>query len=248
MINIVKDCLRKRKIQHFLYVHLLFLIGLVGLNISVVELTWSLAAFIVVVNPLSAVITHNKFKHEYVAFRNGVAEWFSLAYICVYSFWNSSDFKSYHILHHRAWLTNSDPTAVEIQQGKLRYYVGLTNPCAVPTIATKESDRVLWMNQHFWLIKIALYAGVILIFGTKVFFLSVIAQQFYQYVFSKIHDLAFHSNDHIGPSRDLPWLFPIYFNSAWHIDHHRDYDKQELWRWPLVNPQYWFTKLLVVEK
>ena len=228
-----------------MYVHILFLSGLVLLDVSWADLAYSFLFFILIVSPISAVILHNKFKHEYVEFSNSIAEWFGLLYICIYSFWKSDDFKSYHILHHKAWLTDNDPTAVEIRQGKLRYYVGLTDPCPIPKVHTNETWKVDFMNHHFWTIKGLAYLSIVLLFGLKIFYLTVIVQQLYNYVHAKIHDMVFHSSDHLGPAKDVPWLFPFYFNSAWHIDHHSNYSKAEDWRLPWINAQYLFTRLLV---
>ena len=245
MLDSLKKLLSKKKIQHFIYIHLLFVAGLIFLDITLTNLLWSLAGFILIVYPLNTVIVHTKFKHDYVEFRNKFTEAIGLLFICMYSHFKPADFKSYHIQHHKRWLTYQDPTAAEIQQGWLKYYVGLTEPCAIEKVVTRDTNGIKFLNQYFWISKFVIYAIIVLCLGVDTLFLSVIAQQFYYYAIGKVHDIAFHGQDlTAGPGRNLPWTFPIWFNNAWHAEHHADYSKQEPWHWHWINPQFWFHSLL----
>ena len=240
MINTVKQLLHKKKFQHFLYVHVLFVAGLLGLDISVKALLISLIFHVLILSPFMTLVTHLKFNHDQVTLKNSFLEWLSLIMMCVYSFWPFRDVKSYHIQHHKTWLTAKDPTASEIAQGPIRYYVGITEPCAITPVNSLPDSRVKFVNDNFYFIKFSVYFFLASIFGFTMFFYMIIAQQFFFYVTEKIHDMAFHSSPN---ARDKPWLFPLYFNNSWHITHHKDYNRLEAWHCPWINPQYWLFRL-----
>ena len=241
MTQFLKHIFSKRKFQYFLFVHFLFVVGLLMLDITVAGLLLSLLLHILVVAPISTLITHLKFNHNYIKFKNSIFEWAGLAFMCTYSFFKFTDVKSYHVCHHQYWLTPSDPTASEIAQGKIKYYLGLTEPCTVPKFEAMPDSKINFASQNFYLIKLSIYLIIILLFGINAFFYSIIAQQFYFYALTgKLHDMAFHSN---LDAVDKPWLFPLYFNDSWHVEHHREYAKLNSWHWPCINVHYWFYKL-----
>lgn len=239
-----KKFLSKRKIYYFFYVHLLFISGLFLLDLSVSGLVISFLCYILVLSPIASLITHLKFNHGYIQFKSSILEWVGLLFMCAYSYFKFTDVKSYHVYHHQQWRTLYDPTAAEIAQGKIKYYLGLTDPCAVPTVEITNNSKINFVNQNFYLIKLSIFLVVILLFGMNVFFYSIIAQQFYFYVLGKIHDVMFHSNI---DAVDKPWLFPIYFNDSWHIKHHADYSKLDSWQWPWINLHYWYYKLFFIQ-
>lgn len=240
MIQQIKQNWHKRKLLYFLYVHVGFGLGLIFLDLSLTGLVLSLLFHIMILSPIMALIVHYRFNHGYIEFKNSAIEWISLILIAVYSFWKFTDIKSYHVYHHRTWLTDKDPTGSEIHQGMVRYYVGATDPKAIPKLKQVHDDKVDCINQYFYLIKFVVYVTIIVLFGINVFFYTVILQQFYFYVFEKIHDLAFHWST---TAKDKPWLFPLYFNSSWHIEHHAGYQQPDVWHWPYINMHYWFYRL-----
>lgn len=240
MLEFLRSSFSKRKFHHFLYTHIIFFLGILILNISWIEFLYSVVFFLTVVSPFIAIIAHLKFNHNYIEFRSGLLEWAGLLFMTTYSFWKFENLKSYHILHHTKWNTNDDPTWREIQQGKLIYYIGLVHPTAIPLIPTKENNKIQFVNQHFYPLKLFIYGLIALLFGIKVLFLFVLSQQFYYYVSSKSHEMLFHSSKQ---ARDLPLLFPIFFNNAFHVEHHREYNKLDPWHWPAFNLQYWYYKL-----
>ena len=240
MFASIKDTLFKKKFQHFLYTHVLFLAGMIWFDIILSEFLLSLLYFIVVVAPFFAVIAHLKFNHNYIDFKNSFNEWCGLVFMTVYSFWKFKDLKSYHILHHKNYNTDQDPTYSEIQQGRINYYIGLVDPTAIPTVKVVESQKIAFINTYFYAIKISIYFAIALIFSFKALFLFVFAQQFYYYVYSKCHEILFHGS---LQARDLPIFFPIFFNNAWHVEHHTKYDELDPWHWPFVNLHFWYYKL-----
>lgn len=230
----------KKKFYHFFYTHSLLILGLLFLDLSWSAVLISLFLHVLILSPLMTTIVHYRFNHGYMEFKNSVLEWLSLILIIVYSFWKFTDVKSYHIYHHRKWLTDQDPTGSEINQGVFRYYVGATDPRAIPSLEQVHDSKVDQINQYFYLIKFVVYVTIIALFGINVFFYTIILQQFYFYVFEKIHDLAFHWSN---SSKDKPWLFPLYFNNSWHIEHHAGYQQPDVWHWPYVNMHYWLYRL-----
>lgn len=242
MFKTIINTLKKKKIQHFLYVHLLFFCGIVALNISFNELLFALFLNILIVSPVSSVITHSKLKHDYYNFKNDFFEWLALIYICVFSFWKIEDSKSYHIQHHKAWLTDKDPTGSEIAQGKVNYYIGTTVPCAIEKMQTKDNEKIKFINKYFYHIKILFYI-LFLFVSIKLFFLIIVAQQFYGFVLYKLHDIIFHQYDYENQYSNKPWLFFLYWNDAWHIDHHVDYTKPEKFYFKWANPHYYISKI-----
>ena len=69
------------------------------------------------------------------------------------NFWKFSDSKSYHITHHKEWLTDSDPTAGEVRQGYWRYYFGLTEPYDIPTLYFDRDAEIDFVNKYYFPIK-----------------------------------------------------------------------------------------------
>jgi hypothetical protein len=231
----------KKKINYFLYTHVLLILGVLFLDLSWSAMLISLLAHVMVLSPILALTVHYRFNHNYIEFKNSTLEWLGLLLIAVYSFWKFTDVKSYHVYHHQKWLSSEDPTGSEIGQGKIKYYLGMTDPKSIPVIESAHDPKVDWINRHFYLIKFVVYVTIIVLLGINAFFYMIILQQFYFYVFEKMHDLLFHWS---VTARDKPWLFPLYFNSSWHIEHHKNYREPDQWHWPLINTHYWFYKLL----
>ncbi len=232
--------LRKLKFTHFLYCHVLLLAGLLTYGVEVAFLVSFLSTALVLF-PLGSLIVHQHFNHNYAEFKNKFTEWFSLILLVAYSYWPLREMKSYHISHHRTWLTPSDPTASEIAQGKWLYYLGLTTPQHFERYDVTIAPSFEFVAKYFFRIKLAIYALLVLLFGIEGLFYIVIVPQFFMYVLAKGHDLIFHSSP---DAQDCPWLFPVYFNDCWHIEHHAHYDEQQAWHWPWVNLHYWYHRLL----
>lgn len=228
---------RKKKFQNFVSVHVLFLAGLLVLDPTWSAMAWSLVVTILIILPLQTLIYHHRFNHDYIDFRHPVLEWLGLWFLVVYHYWRFDDARSYHVMHHRHYGTDQDPTAREIQQGRWRFYVGLTDPTAIPRVEYQAGAVTAWFNRYFWTVKTVTYVTLIVVLGLQGFWLAVLLPQFYLYVLMKLHEYVFHSVDR---PRNLPWLFPVFFNDAWHIRHHEDDREQDPWRWPWINPQWYF--------
>ena len=80
----------------------------------------------------------------------------------------------------------------------------------------------------------------ILLFGWYLFVHLIIVQIFLAYLTQKTIEIIFHRKD---SAKDLPWLFWLYGNDAWHVEHHKTYDKN-IWHWKPINLQYMYSKLL----
>ena len=231
---------RYQKFRHFLYVHTIFLLGLMVFAPSWPTVLQDFLVYVLIIQPIGSNILHQYFNHNYVVFKNDLAEWAALLFLTTYSFWRLTDMKSYHVQHHTKWLTDHDPTATEIAQGKIRYYLGLTVPTAIPRVQVQENAKVNWINKHFLKIKLSIYLTVMMLFGIETLWHFVLAQQVFSYGLAKLHDISFHSSTAAG---DKPWLFPVYFNDAWHIEHHKDFALPSNWHYRWINLQYWYSRL-----
>ena len=123
---------QKKKFQQFLYVHTLLAVGLIFLTPTPLEILISLAFYLLILQPIYSVIHHLKYSHNYIEFRNPLIEWSMIIILTIYNFFKFSESKNYHIYHHQTWLTDRDPTAMEVRQGKLKYYLGITEPTNIP--------------------------------------------------------------------------------------------------------------------
>jgi hypothetical protein len=229
------------KLKHFAYTHILFILGLISFHPGTVSIFNDFLIFLLIIQPVGSLIIHQHFNHNYLGFKNEFIEWFAILFLTTFGFWKFKDLKSYHICHHTTWLSDKDPTASEIAQGKLRYYLGITKPTAIPQIQTQENAKITWANENFYIIKGLMYVLIWSLFGIETLWHMVFAQQFFGYVMAKVHDICFHSNSTV---KDKPWLFPIYFNDAWHIEHHKEFESQSPWHWSWINLQYWYSKIL----
>lgn len=241
MLTVCRNLFKKQKFRHFLYVHTLFISGLIYFDIGLKSLIIDLLIFFIIVQPLATNIIHQHFNHRYVEFKNSFIEYLSLIFLVMLVYWKFTDLKSYHVHHHSKWLTDRDPTATEVKQGILKYYIGLTNPSAIPFANVVENSKFEFVTRYFFQLKFVIYLLIVLIFGLETLFHIVIVQQFFAYVFSKIHDITFHYSD---DAKDLPWLFPLYFNDAWHIEHHKDFSKANTWHYRYINVHYWYNRIL----
>lgn len=239
----MKYLLRKLKFTHFLYCHLLMALGLLAYGLEI-ELLWSFILTALVLFPLGSLVVHQHFNHNYSQFRNSAAEWFSLLLLIAYSYWPLREMKSYHISHHQRWLQPTDPTASEIAQGKWLYYLGLTVPQQFDKFEAEITASFALAARYFFRIKLAIYFVLAMLIGVKGLFYVIVVPQFFMYILAKVHDMIFHSNP---AAKDAPWLFPLYFNDCWHIQHHRDYSESQQWHWPWVNLHFWYHKLLFVD-
>lgn len=231
--------LQNKKFQHFVYAHTILFFGLLCLPIS--SIVYTLIFYILVVQPFLSVVYHSYFNHGYIKFKNPIVKCLSVYALVLISFWKLEDLKSYHIAHHTEWPTNSDPTTAEVAQGLIKYYVGTTKPINFHKVKANADPIVDWFNKNFYTVKLASYGLIFLLAGFKALLLGILIQQFYMFFFSKMHDLIFHSKTN---TNDLPWLFVLFFDDAWHIEHHREYSRPQPHRLRLINMQYWWYKLL----
>ena len=218
----------KKKFQHFVYSHVLLIIGILLVPFDHYYL-YDLLIFALITWPLISLVQHSYFNHSYVTFKHKFVKWVMLGYLTIYSFWRFSDMKSYHITHHESWLTDQDPTAREVRQGWFKYYVGLTDPTPIREAIAEHDPDLDRFNNNFYLIKTVVSLLIILLLGIKWFIHLFLIQQFMMYFFSKLHDTVFHYKD---TAENKPWLYFIYGADSWHIDHHRDFSKPK-WSWDI---------------
>ena len=211
----------KKKFQHFIYTHILLIIGILLVPFDYYYL-YDFVIFALITWPLISLVQHTYFNHSYVTFKNRFVKLMMLSYLTFYSFWRFSDMKSYHITHHESWLTDKDPTAREVRQGWFKYYVGLTDPTSINEIIPEQDPDLDLFNRNFYTVKIAMSLVIVFVLGIKWFVHLFLIQQFMMYFFSKLHDTVFHYKDTAG---NKPWLYFLYGADSWHIDHHRDFSR-----------------------
>jgi hypothetical protein len=230
--------LSKKKFQHFCITHILLLIGIVTVPFNNWYL-YDLLIFMLFTCPINSIIQHLYFNHNYIDFKNKIFKIFWLLYIVLFNHWKFTDVKSYHISHHKNWLTSLDPTSSELQQGFLKYYVGITQPIKIDFVSNKKDNVIDFLNNYFYIIKIFLIIALVIFFGWTLFFHLILIQQFLWLLAGRIHDYLFHKNNELS---DKPWLFPIFWSDSWHIEHHKTYEKN-IWHWKYINIQYYYCKL-----
>ena len=228
-----------KKFQHFTFVHICLIIGILTVPVDIWYL-YDLLIFRFVTFPMTSTMGHLYFNHNYIIFRNSIAKIIGLTYITLTNFWKFTDVKSYHITHHKSWLSDKDPTAIEVRQGICKHYIGITNPTPIQLVNTKQDNILVWFNSYFFIIKIVGILALILLLGWKLFVHLIIIQQFLMYFSLKAQDQIYHSDNF---AKDQPWLFVIYGSDAWHIEHHHNYEKMITWRFKYIDPQYLLTKL-----
>ena len=239
MIKSIQDLWSKKKIQYFVYTHLLLLIGVLTVPVNV-WYAYDILIFILVTWPIFSLTVHVDANHNYIEVKNKAIKIALILYMIANNFWKFSDAKSYHIAHHKHWLTDNDPTANEVRQGFMLYYLGLTNPTPIATVNSTEDPLINLANRYFYQIKILLTVVLLLFLGWDMFVHLVVVQIFLLFFFNKAIEIIYH---HADSTKDHPWLFVIFGNDAWHISHHADYAEQK-WFWKPLNIQYLYYKIL----
>ena len=232
--------LKKKKFQNFLYIHTVLVLGLILFPWTVWNLVVTFLATVWIVLAIQTLIYHHYFNHDYIKFKNSVLEILGLWWLTVYHYWRFDDARSYHVCHHRNYGTDQDPTSGEIKQGPWKFYVGLTNPMVIPKIDFDPTPATAWFNHWFWTVKLSTYTVVVLIAGWSSLWWWVLLPQCYMHLLMRLHEYVFHSTT---TPKNLPWLFPVFLNDAWHITHHEDDRFQDPWQLRWINPQWYFYKL-----
>lgn len=231
---------KKRKFRQFLLIHLLLIVGVVTVPFDRWFL-YDLLIFRLLTWPYSSCIQHLCFNHRYVVFKNNIIKILSLFYVMLVDHYKFSDVKSYHITHHKLWLTDKEPTNHEVTQGFLSYYMGITDPIAIEQLGVERDAILEFLNKYFYPIKIALIVIFLVLFGWKMYVHFVIVQQFLVYFTLKIHDRIHHYKP--ATAKDYWFLYIVYGPDAWHIEHHRTYKEMIVWRLKYIDPQYIYCKL-----
>jgi hypothetical protein len=156
--------------------------------------------------------------------------------------------KFLHKFHHKLWTTNLDPTHCGANHRFYKWYTGLVDipsiTAALPHTIVENDDSFLNIcNQHYYKIKLLLSIIFIIIFGWSSYIHYVVVQQFLVYLGLKIHDIIFHKK--LNSNNDNKWLFFIFDQEAFHIDHHLRVKKIINWKFRYVSAQYFWARLLM---
>jgi hypothetical protein len=152
-------------------------------------------------------------------------------------------------VHHRFWLTDDDPVANLIKQSWFKYLFRINLSIEFPKDIQVENYRLvvnygdflykyrklvllIWSLLFIWLLGMGNYVAFYLI---PIWYVEVIC--------SALPDIIFHHDR--DNEKDVPWMMPIWFSTAWHITHHGK--PNHLYYGPgwvkYFNLQYWVTLL-----
>jgi fatty-acid desaturase len=211
--------------------------------------------------PTLTSVLHNYILHDTnLRFKNKLLEFMGLFLVYFYVFDVRPGSKESHALHHKLWRSQDDPLVNEMRTGNLLSYIFcytsisnmqdqqnllLFNHC-ISESSTQPTFPTQLLKYRWWIVSlfVALWIGIFG-FSSWVSF-HLIPIWFSIVIMSRINDVIFH-----GPQtwsdykkeRDVPWLMPIMFGSAYHITHHIYSD--DLYFGPgkvrYFNLEYWCT-------
>jgi fatty-acid desaturase len=213
---------------------------------------WSCVVYNYILMAVLASVGHDYAVHNSgLVMRNRLFYWISAALVYVYiPFIPKPGNVNDHAVHHKIWTTNQDPVYNLIKASKIKYLFHIDERFEVDASITKEKfgDRINYgsfLYDYRKYILLVFNLAFILIFGlgnyTAFYLLPILILGV---VYSTLPDIVFHSDK--SKERDVPWMMPIWFGTAWHITHH--YYPNNLYFGPkwvrYFNLQYWVTLLL----
>jgi len=211
--------------------------------------------------PMLTSVLHNYMLHDTnLRFKNKLLEFLGLFLVYFYVFDVRPGAKEFHNYHHKLWRTKNDPLINEMKASNLFSYVFsyrdpsktqyqqisslveycLTEPSTQPTYHSQL------LKYRWWIVSLFVASWIVIFgFSSWVSF-HLIPVWVSIVIMNRTNDVIFHGpktwDDH-RKERDVPWLMPIMFGSAYHITHHKYSD--DLYFGPgkvrYYNLEYWFT-------
>lgn len=199
-----------------------------------------------------ALIYHEWISHSYIKPRNSFVKWILL--LMFYSQDNTiQKKKNYHVYHHRMWEDpNCDPTQQKLKDKSLfRYLFGLHKPVAqtIPSIEISllETEPVIkYLDKYGRVLYTCILVSLFLILPFTWFFAVAVYFPCFMTVCANFHDYYFHGPLH---GKDKNYLTLLFSTQAWHIEHHLRWHDEYYGPgyWCLMNPSWYFRKLLFVK-
>lgn len=200
---------------------------------------------------------HEYIEHDYLIPKNTIVKYFVdifMFYLSPPLYHDRYGVVEIHFNHHRYWNTNKDNLSnrvkTEFIPGLVDYDLGFLKQPDLKSLNKLSSEyKIGFLFRYFVEIKVLVLAVLTLIFGpAAVFYYTLIPITIVGFLQLQ-HDFYL---DRFGET-DHPWLWPITFNQAWHLEHHKTYKTKpnsvnSLFMGPswvkYINPQYYFARLL----
>lgn len=188
---------------------------------------------------------HEYMEHGYLTPKNKLTKYLvdSIIYFFVPSLYSEpATVVKCHNDHHRYWKTDKDEFNQRINNelipGLLDYDLNLFG-------RPKDNENF----KYFIEIKIATLLLLVLCFGLELVLFYLLIPTVVVSVLQFQHDWYLMK---FG-EKDRPWLFPVAFNQAWHLTHHKTFKRMprawsDIFNGPswvkYINPQYYLARLL----
>ena len=156
-----------------------------------------------------------------------------------------------HLAHHKYCNTELDQNTFKVAQGRFKHLIDKTIPARVrryKDVVVVTPDFVFWKICEKHYLPIFLLSNILLLslFTKWYIFLHVIPFLLGKLnLVVKFHDICWHYQ----PNKNFvnnPYMFPISFTDAWHVDHHSDPIVLNfgtgLFKW--INPQFYYLCLI----
>jgi|694.fasta_scaffold112135_3 hypothetical protein len=218
--------------------------ALVFLDVNI----WHILLFTYLLAALVSPIAHNYLMHDCnLVFRNTFLKFLGLGLFYFYVSDPSDNSKKFHAAHHNFWRTEHDPVVAGIKQNPFLYMLGFSSSVKLETIFADDKRNSKKYFREFLLIVIMLSWTLIFDFSSWVSY-HLIPMWILALFYNRFNDILFHG-PHTWKDRkkekDIPWLMPIMFGSAYHTTHHKYVN--EMFFGPgkikYLNLEYWFTLL-----
>jgi len=208
----------------------ILIISLLFANINV----WQTLLVAYILAAALSTLGHNYILHNTnLTFKNKVLEFIGLVLLYFYVFDVRPGGRAYHTYHHRLWRTNDDPLVNDMKTNVFFYILSYPNrilqqnsllhnhyadePEAQPTF----NKYLLEYRWRIFFLVVVLWIGIFGFSNWVAFHL--IPMWAISVIYSKSFDVIFHGPhtwENYSREKDIPWLMPIMFGSAFHITHH----------------------------
>ena len=227
---------------------------------------WCLLA-VWVVNNTIPLIVHHHWAHRYTQPR---FKWLGYildlyAYAITVSgskeYSNKAHWRYFHIKHHQLWKTEHDHIEYMINHTHpLILWFGNTSMEVMPNAqhpliikqAKEQTFKDLtplerWIDEHNPLIKFLIHLIFFLLFGWEIYFyiLFIPAWSFKPWMHFFTETLAHWKKKQREDEYNIPWLFPLLGDNAFHYSHHAERGVIHIGKgaWKYFHINYWFIRL-----
>ena len=211
--------------------------------------------FSYVICAMLTLFVHEYAQHNIITFKHSLTQYLFLVIAYIYSpFVSSKNQKGYmisHIIHHKFWFINEDPVTAAVNENTFMFFCNTFARVDKKTTLSMILDidvsryQPTWyypdwlVNYRFTILTICSVVYILLFGVANYISFYVLPLTYIVIVYCAVPDIFFHTNKR--PYKDIPWMLPIWFNTAYHISHHKNANKLYFgskW-WKYINLQYW---------